>query len=529
MNTPPQTQVLVVGGALTGLSAALFLAHRGVSVTLVERHTDLLVHPRLRGITPRTVEVFEQVGLGGAIRAESARRADGAFVPLRAETLAGPYEPVAEAAEEFTDPLSYGTSAFAGIDQDRLEVVLRDRARELGVDLRYFTEVTALDQNVGGVTATLRDRASGDETRCRARYAVAADGARSGTRARLGIESDGPGVLFDTITALVEADLAPAVRGRRIGIAYLQRPRPFSSLMPHDDSGARWLFSTGYDPRHESLAEFTPERVARMVREASGLDDVAVTLRPQIPGTDVTVLGFPIGARVARAYRRGRVFLAGDAARIQPPTGGFGGSTGIQDAHNLAWKLAAVLAGSAGPGLLDTYDAERRPYGRLAMEQALARFGDRMSDGARGELLPYSAVTTGFRYASAAVPGSHPADPVPAVELAAQPGTRAPHRPTADGGSTLDLYGDAFVLLAGRDGAAWTRAAKDLATALGVEIRSHVLGADVDVEGGEKAHGIGADGAVLVRPDGFVAWRAASGAADPAAVLTGVLRAVLAR
>ncbi|MYU56186.1 MULTISPECIES: FAD-dependent monooxygenase [Streptomyces] len=525
-----KTQVLVVGGALTGLSAAVFLAHQGIRATVVERHPDLLLHPRLRGITPRTVEVFRQVGLGPAIRKESFRGEDVGFVPLRANTLADEYEPVEEASHtEFIDPRAFSPSANAGIDQDRLELLLRDRARELGADIRHFTEMTSLDQDADGVTVTVRDRASGDEEVIRADYVIAADGSRSRIRAWLGIETDGPGELFHTITAIVDADLSAAVRGRSIGIVYLQKPRPFSAVMPHDAAGSRWLFSTGYDPRHESVADFTAERVAGMVREASGLDGVDVSLLPQIPGTDVTVLGFPVGARVARSYRSGRVFLAGDAARSQPPTGGFGGSTGIQDVHNLAWKLAAVLTGWAGPGLLDTYDAERRPYGELAMRQAFARFGDRMAGGAQVELLDYSAVTMGFRYASAAVPGNRETAPIRAVELRAQPGTRAPHRPTADGGSTLDLYGETFVLLAGHDGQGWAGTAKDLGAAMGVAVRAYVLGADIDVEDGETAHGIDADGAVLVRPDGFVAWRSPSAAPDPAATLAEVLRAVLAR
>jgi putative polyketide hydroxylase len=519
----PKPSVVVVGGALTGLSVATFLAWRGVSCLVVERHADLLLHPRLRGITPRTVEVFGQVGLGPAIREQSFLGADTVFVPLRADTLADEYDPVDEVDEEFVDPRRFSNSTYAAIDQDRLELLLRDRARELGAEIRYHTEVTGLDQDADGVTVRIRDRRTGEQSTIRTAYVIAADGSRSRIRERLGIESDGPGVLFDTITAMVDADLRAAVRGRRIGIAYLQKPRPFSSMMPHDESGTRWLFSTGYDTRHESVDDFGAERVAEMVRAASGLDDVQVSLRPQIPGTDITVLGFPIGAQVARSYRSGRVFLAGDAARTQPPTGGFGGSTGIQDAHNLAWKLAAVLSGTAGPGLLDSYDAERRPYGQLAMQQAFARFGDRMAGGAQVELLDISAVTMGFRYASAAVPGNTETDPIPAFELRGQPGTRAPHQETRDGGSTLDLYGNDFVLLAGRDGQAWVRAAREAA------IPAYVLGSDVEVEDGELAHGIGPEGALLVRPDGFVAWRTVEAVADPSAELRAVLDAVLSK
>ncbi|NUR82476.1 MAG: NAD-binding protein, partial [Nonomuraea sp.] len=419
-----ETQVVVVGGALTGLSAAVFLAHHGVRVTVVERHPDLLSHPRLRGITPRTVEVLSQVGLGQRIHDNTFLSGADGFVLVRSDTLAGDYEVVEETGDDAGDPRAFSPAPHALIDQDRLEVLLRERARELGAELRYGTAVTALDQDGDGVTVRLSDGSA-----IRAGYAIAADGSRSPIRGALGIECDGPGVLSDTVSAMVDADLRPAVRGRQVGLAYLGRPRPFTSMMPHDDTGVHWLFSTGYDAGQESPADFTPERVAAMIRAASGLDDVEVTLRPQIPGTDVYMLSFPIAAQVARAYRAGRVFLAGDAARSQPPTGGYGGSTGIQDAHNLAWKLAAVLHGQAGESLLDSYDTERRTYGRLSMDQAMARFAARVG-GTAQELVDYTAVTMGFRYA---VPGNTDTTPIPAVDLRGQLGTRAPHHVTAAG------------------------------------------------------------------------------------------------
>lgn len=517
METHEHTQVLVVGGALTGLSAAVFLARRGVGVTLIERHPGVLLHPRLRGLTTRAMEAFRQIGIEDDIRARSFADGDtGSFVLAQAETLADEEylypEGAGESESEMADPRAFGPTGMGMIDQDRLELLLRDRARSWGADLRYATRLVSFEQDQAGVTAVLEDGETGGRSTISADYLIAADGSSSPIREALGIESEGPGVLYSTITAMFHADLSSATRGRTPGIVYLRRPRPLTSLMAHGDGGTEWIIGSGYDPARETVEGFTDERVVEMVRAASGLPDVDVTLKPQIPGTDIKVMAFPIGARVARRYRAGRIFLAGDAARIQPPTGGFGGSTGILDAHNLAWKLAAVVSGYAGPGLLDTYDAERRPYGVLAMQQALARFGDRMAGGAQIDLIDYAAVTVGFQYRSAAVVGgAEETDPLPPSRLRGQPGTRAPHRVLPDGTSTLDRYGSGFVLLAGREFRAPTFPG-------GVPIASHRLSAELEAE-----HGITAGGALLVRPDGFVAWRGEDGTS-----LAEAVRAVLA-
>jgi putative polyketide hydroxylase len=533
-----RTSVLVVGGALSGLSSAVFLAWHGVRPLLVERHPDLLIHPRLRGITPRSLELFRQVGLEPGIRAASFASADQfAFVPVAAETLAS--DDYVTPEEPHDDGGGFGDaspSPFGPIDQDKLEILLRARATALGADVRFATELAAFEQDDDGVTAVLKDRRTGREQTVRAAYLIAADGAGSPIRQRLGIEADGPGPLFHTITALVEADLSPALRGRRVGMAYLQQPLPGTILMPHDDAGRRWVFGTGYAPdRGQSLADFTDERVAGLVRAAAGLPDVPVTLRPQIPGTDLKVLGFTIGAYVARQYRAGRVFVVGDAAHIVPPTGGLGGNTGIQDAHNLAWKLAAVLQGQAGPGLLDTYHDERHGVGVFTMGQALARAQARMGIGAGDTppLVPYGAIAFGYQYRSSAILGAaDDAAPLPPEQLTGQPGTRAPHRPvTRDGQerSTIDLYGRRFVLLAGSGGAPWVSAAGGVARALDVPLDAYRFGAELPVAGGDAGHGIGPEGALLVRPDGFVAWRSATAAGDPAAVLARALRTILSR
>jgi putative polyketide hydroxylase len=337
---------------------------------------------------------------------------------------------------------------------------------------------------------------------------------------------------------MIEADLRPALHGRRVSIAYLQKPRPGTALLAHDEVGLHWIFGMGYAPeRGESLVDFPDERVTELVREAAGLPDAAVTVRPQIPGTDLKVLGFPIGAQLAQQYRVSRVFLVGDAAHIVPPTGGLGANTGIQDAHNLAWKLAAVLRGQAGSALLDTYHAERHPVGLFTMQQALARWQSRigMGGGADNEpLVDYAAVAFGYQYRSSAVLDA-PEDNAPALlpeELTGQPGTRAPHvMVTLEGReiSTIDLYGRRFVLLAGANGAAWVSVAERVAQRLDVPLDAYRFGVELAGAEGATAHGIGTDGALLVRPDGFVAWRTQAAMQNSERKLEQVLSHILCR
>jgi putative polyketide hydroxylase len=530
--------ILIVGGGLVGLSTAVFLAWHEVPCLLVERHADLLIHPRARGFTPRTVELYRQVGLEPDIRAAGyASGEQFEWVAVRAGTLASEeYIP----AEEQNSGGGFGNaspSPFAPIDQDKLEILLRAKAEELGADVRFSTELTSFEQDDAGVTAVLKDLRTGAERTVRADYLVAADGWDSPVRQRLGIGTDGPGPFFHTLTAMIDADLTPALRGRPVSIAYLQEPRPGTILMAHDDVGRRWVFGIGYAPEHgESADDYTDERCVELVRAAAGLPDVEVALRPQIPGTDLKVLGFAIGAQIAQRYREGRVFLVGDAAHIVPPTGGLGANTGIQDAHNLAWKLAAVLQGQAGPVLLDTYHAERHPVGVFTMQQALARWQSRVGTGGvdAEPLMHYAAVAFGYRYRSSAVLGAPEDAPraLPPGELRGQPGTRAPHVVVTLGGreiSTIDLYGRRFVLLTGADGTAWISAAEHAAARLGVSLSAHRFGVELASAEGTATHGISADGALLVRPDGFVAWRAETAAEDPEHELEQALSRLLCR
>jgi hypothetical protein len=251
---------------------------------------------------------------------------------------------------------------------------------------------------------------------------------------------------------------------------------------------------------------------------------------------------------VAERYADGRVFLAGDAAHEMPPTGGFGMNTGVQDVHNLAWKLAAVVAGRAAPSLLETYHAERQPVGRAITEQSLAnsvsmgRLGGvpAGSGFARPEYLNEQGMIFGAAYASAAVvpDGSAPpavANPVTDYAPSARPGGRAPHAWLVRDGapvSTIDLVRPGFVLFAGRGAEGWRAAARRAQAATGVSVDAVTIG-----PGGDHADPDGAwaaayevdDGAVLVRPDGHVAWRTGSAPPDPGAALEWALARVLGR
>jgi 2-polyprenyl-6-methoxyphenol hydroxylase-like FAD-dependent oxidoreductase len=548
-----EVPVLIVGGSLVGLSTALFLASHGVGSLVVERHSGTAIHPRAGHFNLRTLEILRSAGLEETVRRKSREQypPDGGISNV--ESLAG-----REIATYFTD-LNAGVAEFSPtirlfINQDALEPILRERAESLGARTRYRTECTALEQDDDGVTAVLTDAATGTRSRVRARYAVAADGNRSPVRSRLGIRMRGHGVLSNSITIYFRAgrDLTPLLAGRNQGVHYVTNPvlRGFFRLDRSGNGGFLVVNLVGDTARPEIVAAY-PEAPWANVAEGITGDRALELLRaaigvPGLPLVIEDIATWQAVADVAERYSGGRIFLAGDAAHVVPPNGGFGGNTGVHDAHNLAWKLALVLNGTAGPGLLETYDAERRPVGEFTVEQSYARYVTRVAPylGTAGTqpVLDDLYLELGYRYDSPAViagpadadpPHRHPRD------CQGQPGFRAPHIWLRRGGdllSTLDLFGGNFVLLAGARGTAWQDAARDAAVRLGLG-----LGLSVYLVGGETgeltdtsshfgaAYGISPSGAVLVRPDGFVAWRAADSTDAAAEAMTRVLSRVLCR
>ncbi|GGU78378.1 hypothetical protein GCM10010260_08560 [Streptomyces filipinensis] len=535
--------VLVVGGSLVGLSLSLFLGRLGVRHMLVERHSGTSVHPRGRGNNVRTMELFRVAGIEPDIKTAAALLADNHGI-LQTPTLAGD---AGEWLFREIDPggglARFSPTSWCLCSQNDLEPVLLDRARALGGDLRYFHELESFAQDSEGVTGYVRDRDGDDLYTVRADYLVAADGPRSPVRNRLGIGQSGPGDLFANVSVTFRSKLlADVVGDRRFICCYLTDPEADGALLPVDNK-ERWVFHAPWHPEHgERLEEFTEERLTRHIRRAVG-----------VPDLDVEITGkasWRAAERVAEQYRDDRVLLAGDSAHEMSPTGAFGSNTGIQDAHNLAWKLAAVLDGWAGPGLLDTYDTERRPVALATSARASARSVEHshpgfaptpgIGGGKRGGILN---VVLGYRYPRGAVVGADPEQPVvpEGMRLTGEPGSRAPHlwlRRAGERISTLDLYERSLVLLSDAStpaGAAWRAAGRRIADTDGVPLDAYRIGtrpeADLTYDGPDgdwaAAHGTTPEGAVLVRPDGFVAWRSVDAAAAPEAELREALGAVL--
>jgi len=508
--------VLITGGSLVGLSASLFLGRLGIRHTLVERHARTSHHPRGRGNNVRTMELYRTAGIEPAIR-EAASVLAGNHGILQAGTLTGADQ---EWLFKQIDPggrlARISPSGWCLCSQNDLEPVLLDCARELGGDLRFSTELMSAEQDAEGVTAVIRDRDSGRERTVRADYLIAADGPRSPCRERLGIPMTGPGDLFHNVSITFRAKgLADAVGDRRFIVCYLTNPDSPGALLPVDNE-QDWVFHAPWKPdTGETLEDFTEERCADLIRTATG-----------VPGLEVEVTGkapWHAAERTAARYGRGRIFLAGDSAHEMSPTGAFGSNTGIQDAHNLAWKLAAVLHGWAGPGLLETYDTERRAVALATGARASARSAEHSHPGydvapSGGPQAGMLAVVLGYRYREGAVVGGDLEAPVIPQDFrpVTEPGGRAPHMWVQQGGrrmSTLDLYERAPVLLSGPDAGDWHEAGRRVAQRTGIPLECYRIGVDLIPEGGgeeapdwARLHNTTDEGAVLVRPDGFTAW-----------------------
>jgi putative polyketide hydroxylase len=531
--------VLIIGAGAAGLSASALLAHHGVETLLVEKRREIFVYPKARNLTFRSLEILRELGVGDEVNAvaehissmvgKTTLRSDQAT-----ELLDTDFFPSAEGLS----PEPFGKYC----PQSRLEPILLAEARRRGSDVRYGVELESFTSNETGVVATVKDLDSGALSEVRADYLIAADGTHSPVRKQLGISTSGFGQLpIFVVFIYFRAPWRQFVPGLGDGDAVKIENPDVTGLfvVAQGDLG---VFMTTYLPSHgETIDQFTRERCREMLLKAVGapIDVEIVDVAPWQPYE-----------QVADEFRCGRVFLVGDSAHTMPPFKGGGANTAIQSAHNLAWKLAAVLRGTAGRELLDTYHAERHPVARFSARQSLTGptaellpFGDDRPRLPPEEERPMFYMIAGYRYRSAAVVSDEapPADPdvvalVDGEQLRGEPGTRVPHAWVERDGtrmSTLDLLGTGFTLFSGTAGTPWVGAADAVSESLGVPIDVYRVGRDADVrdvEGGwERLTGLPPDGAILVRPDDFVAWRSDAFPASPEPELRHVLCQILDR
>jgi putative polyketide hydroxylase len=505
-----QTPVLVVGGGPAGLVAAITLARHGVPSMLIERHRGTSVFPRATGVSTRTMEILRGWGLEDRVRA-------GAFHALPmvrvAETLASPDHaavPLGFPTDEEALAVSPTTPAIA--PQDHLEPVLVEHLRSFGTDVRFATELESFEQDATGVTSILVDRASGMRTTVRSRYLVGADGAHSSVRARLGIPMHGADHLEEYVSTLFTAPLSRVAGDPMYGLNMISGPAGPAVFLP-TSAQDRWVFARPWDPSSERVEDYTEARITELIRAAAGVPELA----PRI----IRVMAFSFAAQIAERYREGNAFLVGDAAHRITPRGGTGMNTAIHDAFNLAWKLAFVVRGCAAPALLDTYEIERRPVGERNTARSAGGSDQATADGLAEDL--------GVTYEEGALIADESA--VNSFDgrwqPSARPGARAPHLWLERDGhrfSTLDLFDTGLTVLAGSEGSAWRQAAMRIRVEARLPLRFHQIGQEgelFDTSGRfETLYGIGSGGAILVRPDGYVAWRARSaGAHDTRAEL----------
>ncbi|WP_322061867.1 FAD-dependent monooxygenase [Paraburkholderia sp. J63] len=563
-STQLETDVLIIGGGPVGLASAIFLGKLGVKALLLERRSTTSTHPRGHIVNTRSMEILRGLGLESDVKSISLPPERYRGVVFRTRLAGDELGRIETRGDIEHDCLidSYSPTMKTSCPQDVLEPVLRQHAEaQSGVDVRFGVQVNALREHASGVTATLVDLPEGVPYEVSARYVIAADGARSRTRDWLGIAMRGDASMGNQMGVYLKADLWPWVHDLPYLLLWIYN-RDTTGVFISLDGRHRWTYNFAYDPATQSPEDFTPERCVELIRAAVGAPDLPVEI--------CSVQPWQMQARTVERMRVGRVFLAGDAAHPLPPTGGQGMNTGFGDVQNLAWKLKLVLDGVAPDALLDTYEAERLPTARFNVEQS-ARNAQKMAEAglagilrndpgvgerveapdsgplraqlreaiaAQREHFEYNGQTFGYRYVSDAIIDDGLA--CPAFDVAhyvpnASPGSRAPHLGIGDGCarlSILDLFGGAhFVMLTTPHGKpVWQYALEDAQRAAGFDVRVVSIGAGGDYAADDDTfatlYGIGGTGAVLVRPDGHVAWRSNSPVAQD--ILAQVLATVLA-
>ncbi len=524
--------VLVVGGGLVGLSTAMFLAWQGVHTILVEKHPGSSPHPRAIGYTPRTLELFRAVGIDDRIPKQGHA---GPPRRVNVESLAGKWHdelpwtgPNDVVGKKVAPPqVEFSPSKGTALAQDRLEPILRDRAIELGADVRLNTELIHFEETAegNGILVTLRNRIDRSESTLNVAYLVASDGHKSPIRAKLGVGASGIGHIRTVRSILFRAPQLEQYLEKGFTQFNIVQPDFEAFLTTYADG--RWVLMRTMTKDDNNFETNDDDALRTMISKAIGRTDLDIEL--------IGVGKWELKAEIADQFSVGRVFLVGDAAHTLPPTrGGYGANTGIEDAHNLAWKLASVVRHKSHPKLLETYDAERRPIAWLRYRQTFSRndYAQYATDKDKMEVMEEVAVELGQLLRSAAVIGTDDQMP-PAMrpdQWKGQPGTRAPHmwvNETTERTSILDFFQKEWVLVA--EDSKWIQAAEQASNTLDIHIKTVIVGTDVQVSDiGEfrMAYGLGPNGASLLRPDAYIAWRTHDMPANPGSALTEALGSV---
>ncbi|MCW3463155.1 FAD-dependent monooxygenase [Chitinophaga nivalis] len=501
-----RTQVIILGGGITGLAAALFLAQQGVDFILIEKREGTSVYPRSRTIDARTMELFRGIGLSEALR-EGGKALAPAWGILRGNTLVEALQtPAAEimspaklaaTQKEIADFIKNSPEGVCRCTQDISEAIMCTHAQQQGADIRFHHHLLSFTQHPNEVEVLVQNRQTAAQYTIRADYMIAADGASSFVRNQLNVPVSGNGSWTDLLNIYFEADLAAIVKGREFSQFLIETPEITGFLLTINNQN-KWAFHLRYYPeKGETAADYTITKLTTILHRILGIPAIKISI--------LKVLPWQLTVRIAEQLRRNRIFLAGDAAHTMTPYAGKGANTGVQDAQNIAWKLAAVLKNQAATTLLDTYHTERQPVGAYyaTLSGQLAGTNGLVNTS----LLPTKAKDLmglpNFGYQSSAIKRD---TNLPFTYFVGEPGTRVPHvwLDELHNISSIDWIKGQFVLIAGNNN--WQAACDKVKEQLSIDIRL-VVSAD---EKWQAITGMSNDEALLVRPDDFVVARLAA-------------------
>lgn len=540
-NTTRNIPVLIVGGGPVGLSMALCLARQNIPSLIVEKHSGRAPHPRARGVSMRTMELFRQWGnINELLKYEFPKEA---IRFIWSESLLG--DEVTRVEMKGLENYTHGPIGASFVTQDCVEEYLHHTLQHCsGAEIQFSKEMISFEESDTGVTVKLLDRKNNKEELVHAQYLIAADGAHSSIRKQLEIEMEGPDNLARSCSVYCEFDISQWTKHRPSVGFFFTDPKLLGRSLFTAYGKNRWIVGLNLKPEN-TKDDFTDEYCLSEIRRVLDMPELEIKI--------INKSFWTMAAQVAKQYRHGKVFLVGDAAHRLPPTGGLGMNTGIADAHNLAWKLAFSVNHQANDALLDTYYDERAPIAKRNIEwstENAERFFDIFKAIQTGDYetlkiklheqqknLNYEGLDLGFIYHSKAVLSEN--DQVISVlpdkyAPTTLPGSRAPYvklikdKETI---STFDLFEKEYVLLVGSDGYAWQTAANEIALKMSLPLKNYRVATDGDLIDPENVwhniYEITITGAVLVRPDGHVAWRSKEMISNPLEQLTKVFSIIM--